>query len=169
MKIQQNRNTLDKRSLLLLLFFFVLAIGVCAMWCYFGGWAELHSASQSNAKFDAMSALASALAFVGMLCTILLQQEELKATREELAKSAQASQESSELAKAQLRAGYLSAVMQHDMTKIMNLSKLLHENKENPCASDKLDSIMEAYNAALHEYDVLTKAYKAENAPQPHA
>ncbi len=147
--------------------FFLLAVGVISFWICFGGWKELHLPSP-NAKFDSMSALASALAFVGMLCTIFLQQEELKATREELAKSAKANKESSELSKAQLRAGYLSTVMQLDMTKLMNYLRI-HENKvDSDNVSSEINKMLSALNAALAEYDALTKAYKAEEAPPMH-
>lgn len=138
-----------------------------SIWIWAGGWQELSSESIFNSKFDAISALASSLAFCGLVCTILLQHVELKATRDELAKAAKANEESSELAKAQLRAGYLNTVMNHDMAKILNLSKISRENSSETTLKE-IDKMIATFNDALEEYDKLTKAYRAKNAPPEH-
>lgn len=119
----------DKKECMLMAFWRRLTVGqgvfilfvftatlIIKFWMVYGGWNEVRTIGDT--KFDAMSALFSGLAFAGLICTILLQQFELKATREELHNSAQANRDaaeasrmSAEIAEKQIKAQYYSTII----------------------------------------------------------
>lgn len=105
-----------------ILFVFTATL-IIKFWMVYGGWNEVRTIGDT--KFDAMSALFSGLAFAGLICTILLQQFELKATREELHNAAEANRAAAnaaektlEIAKKQIKAQYYSTLIPFEREKL---------------------------------------------------
>lgn len=117
---------------------FALVIGV---WLHFGGYSKAMGDGQD--KFDSLNSLFAGLAFVGMLCTLFmqrqelaLQRDELKMTRHELHKTAEANQKSAEIARRNLRAQFLTFWLNTQLpdyqTALGEKSRLMHVKTELP-------------------------------------
>ena len=77
-------------------------LAILGIWLFFGGYGK--AMADGPDKFDALNSLFAGLAFVGMLCTLImqrqelsLQREELKMTREELALTRLAAQDQADI------------------------------------------------------------------------
>lgn len=89
---------------------------------------KLENASVYGDSFGALNAVFSGLAFAGVIVTVLIQMEELRATRDELKKSADAQQESSKILQEQLRITKVSS----DLDVLTNyISRLNNSHEEN--------------------------------------
>ncbi|MDY0258491.1 MAG: hypothetical protein RBR41_02345 [Desulfovibrio sp.] len=94
--------------------FFLIGVGIIALWLWSGGLTEL---SKENGKnVESIESLFTGLAFLGMMVAIYFQNEELKLqrqelseTREELKRSADANTESALLAKNNIEQQYYIA------------------------------------------------------------
>jgi len=89
-----------------------------------------NKASEYGDSFGALNAVFSGLAFAGVIVTVLIQMEELRATREELRKSALAQEESSKALNEQLRVAKLSSNMEI-LTNYINRLKNSNDNYSN--------------------------------------
>ena len=108
----QHKN--EKITVKLPCWFWLLIIAVCGATAWLGYYVLLHESKVGWPSFDALAALFSGLAFVGLLGALHVQREELKLqkqelieTRQVLLQTAQANKESAELAKKNLRAQFL--------------------------------------------------------------
>ena len=102
--------------------FFMLGLGVTALWWWGGGLAELSKEGGKNV--ESIEALFTGLAFLGMMVAIYFQKEELKLqreeladTREELRRSAAANEQSAKLAKDNIEQKIKIANMQNSYSR----------------------------------------------------
>jgi hypothetical protein len=105
----------DKTNILIISTFATISFAILLLWILVGGLDAIKSKTITDV-FSSLSTLFSGLAFSGLICTIFIQQSELKLTRDELRRSADANEESSKIAKLQIASKYYSTVMENANT-----------------------------------------------------
>ena len=155
--------------------FVFTAIVIIKFWMVYGGWDEVRTIGDT--KFDAMSALFSGLAFAGLICTILLQQFELKATREELRRSAQANQDAAkaaktavEIAELHIKAQYYNTVLSITHTRLLHYIDMESRKRERGIQSgekyvDEVNKLINAINPDIEKFAEIAKV-KYHNLPK---
>ena len=111
--------------------FWLLIITVCGATGLLVSYVLQHETTIGWPSFDALAALFSGLAFVGLLGALHVQREELKIqkqelieTREVLLQTAQANRESAELAAENLRFQYLVAYIERHKEKLDKINDI---------------------------------------------
>jgi hypothetical protein len=103
-----------------------------------------NKASDYGDSFGALNSVFSGLAFAGVIVTVLIQMEELRASREELRKAAEAQNESSKTLNEQLRVAKLSSNMEILTNYIarLNRSKLIYSDQKIRKAEELIDQTL---------------------------
>ena len=134
------------------------AITVC-IWLYVDGWDV--AVSDGEKKFESLNSLFAGLAFVGMICTLYMQKQELELQRQELRDTRKELAETKEETRRLAEATVMSTVIESKKHRLHQIETLLNEKNKNLTTINTRIANMQ--KALHHSFIVGQKRLNLEN------